>query len=130
MRLRSVLLRLLLSLALVANGSAVVHASARMAFAADAGIAMDHKAEPACHDVAGMQDGTTVDDHDAPPPPAPHDDCCPPGACHCSCVSHAPTILAVHAMARTARPAAAPPSARRLPHATPALPRLIRPPIG
>lgn len=131
MRFRFALLRLLLSLALVVNGTSAVYANARMAFGAGTGTATaDHKAEPACHDMADMQDGTEVADHDAPLHPARPDDCCPPGACLGSCVSHAPTILTVHAIALTTRPVTAPASARHVSHATPALPHLIRPPIG
>ena len=132
MRLRAILLRLLLCLALVANGTSAVYASARMAF--DGGMsttAIGREAEPPCHDMAAMQDGVMVADTGTHAPPAgSHDDCCPPGACLCSCVSHAPSILTVHAVALTTGPAASPVSALLSSHASPALLHLIRPPIG
>lgn len=131
MRLRAILVRLLLCLALVANGTSAVYASARMAFdSGKSSTAMEQEAEPPCHDVADMQDGVMIADTGSQAPADSHDDCCPPGACLCSCVSHAPTILTVHAIALTTRSAASPVSALRSSHASPALPHLIRPPIG
>lgn len=146
MRLRSILLRLLLCIALVANGTSAVYASTMMAFNAGmaATPAAGQGAEPPCHDMPGMTHAAMAGDygmpamthaamaadHDAPAPPAAHYGCCPPGACLCSCVSHAPTIPAVGAFAISMRPSAAPVAALRVSFASPALPHLIRPPIG
>ena len=131
MRLRAILLRLLLCVALVANGTSAVYASTMMAAGAgmDATAAASHDAEPPCDDMPAMTHSAMTADHDVPAPPVSHDDCCPPGACLCSCVSHAPTIPAFGAFAIPVRPSAAPVAALRVSFASPALPHLIRPPI-
>jgi hypothetical protein len=133
MHLRAILLRLLLCLALVANGTSAVYASTMMAVGAGmaATTAVEAAAQPPCHDMPAMSHAArAADDHVAPVPPLSHDDCCPPGACLCSCVSQAPTILAFGAFALPLRPSAAPAAALRVSFASPALPHLIRPPIG
>ncbi|WP_036165232.1 CopL family metal-binding regulatory protein [Noviluteimonas dokdonensis] len=131
MRLRAILLRLLLCFALVANGTSAVYASTMMAFGAgmDA-TAAAHDAAPPCDDMPAMAHAAMTSDHDAPASPVAHDDCCPPGACLCSCVSHAPTIPTFGSIAIPVRPSAAPGAALRVSFASPALPHLIRPPIG
>ena len=113
------LLRILLCLALLANGTGAAFANTRMASEAVAG----QGAVP-CHEMATM--------HDAPPvaPPDSHEDCCPPGACLCSCVANASAIAISCVVASTPRPAvllAVPHDASR---ASPLLAHLIRPPIG
>jgi hypothetical protein len=131
MRFRAILLRLLLCLALVANGTSTVHASVRMTFDGGTGSMTEHQTEPPCHEAAAMPGGELVADPDSPSAPASDADCCPPGGCLCSCVSHAPTILTVHAVASTTtRRATSPMSALSSAHASPAHPHLIRPPIG
>jgi hypothetical protein len=132
MRPRSLLLRLLLCIALVANGTSAVYASTLMTAGAgtDATAAASHDAEPPCHDMPAMTHAAMAADHDTPAAPVSHDDCCPPGACLCSCVSHAPTLPAFGVFALPARPSAAPVAALRVAFASPALPHLIRPPIG
>ena len=131
MRLRAILLRLLLCVALVANGTSAVYASTMMAAGAGMDVAAAaHDAAPPCDDMPAMAHSAMAADHDAPAPPVSHDDCCPPGACLCSCVSHAPTIPAFGAFAIPVRPSAAPVAALRVSFASPALPHLIRPPIG
>ncbi|MGO4551443.1 CopL family metal-binding regulatory protein [Lysobacter sp. 2RAF19] len=132
MRLRAILLRLLLCVALVANGTSAVYASTMMAFGAgmDATAAASQDSKPPCDDMPAMAHAATATDHGAPAPPVSHDDCCPPGACLCSCVSHAPTIPAFGAFAIPVRPSAAPVAVLRISFASPALPHLIRPPIG
>jgi len=127
MRFRSILLRVLLCIALVANGTSAVFASTKMALGAgmEATTVVEQHAQPPCHDMPAM-----AADHVAPAPPLSHDDCCPPGACLCSCVSHAPSIVAFGAFALPMRPSSAPAAALRVPFASPALPQLIRPPIG
>ena len=132
MRFRAILLRLLLCIALVANGTSAVYASTMMA--AGTGIAATaaapQGAAPPCHDMPAMAHAAMAADHVAPAPPVSHDDCCPPGACLCSCVSHAPTILASEAFALPMRPSAAPDATLRVAFARLALPNPIRPPIG
>jgi len=132
MRFRTILLRLLLCIALVANGTSAVYASTMMAVGAGmaATTAFEQHAQPPCHDMPAMTHAAIATDHVAPAPPISHDDCCPPGACLCSCVSHAPSIVAFGAFALPMRPTSAPAAALRVPFASPALPRLIRPPIG
>jgi hypothetical protein len=115
------LLRILLCLALLANGTVAAFANTRMASEAVAG----QGAAAPCHDeMASM--------HDAPPvaPPGSHDDCCPPGACLCSCVANASAIAISYDVASTPRPAVAPPVAHDASRASPLLANLIRPPIG
>jgi hypothetical protein len=132
MRFRSILLRLLLCLALVANGTSAVYASTMMGAGAgmDATAAASNDAAPPCDDMPAMAHSAMPADHDAPAPPVSHEDCCPPGACLCSCVSHAPTIPAFGAFAILVRPWAAPVAALRVWFASPALSHLIRPPIS
>lgn len=136
MRARSILLRLLLSLALVVNGLSAVHAGVFMAVDGVAHAAMaahdagSRDAEPPCHDaMTAVQDDAARGDEATPSPAAASDDCCPVG-CLCNCVSSAPTLVQVHALAPTPLLDSGPVSALRVPHASPALPDLIRPPIG
>jgi hypothetical protein len=132
MHLRTLLLRLLLCIALVANGTSTAYASTTMAF--DAGMAgaaaTGQDAEPPCHDTPAMAHAAMAADHDAPAPPASHDDCCLQGTCLCSCVSHAPSIPAFATFAIAMRASAAPVAPLPVTFASPALPHLIRPPIG
>jgi hypothetical protein len=122
MRFRSLLLRVLLCLALLANGTTAVFASARMALDADMAMAMQHDAASPCHDEAN--------DEAPKQHPASHDDCCGTGACLCSCVAHVPAFLAVDALLLTPPRAAPPVSAPHVSRANPALQHPIRPPIG
>ena len=117
MPVRLILLRLLLCVALLLNGTASAMAAARMAIPAaePQGMAMmDHAAEPA----------------QAPQGSDPAPDCCTSGICQCTCVHAAqialPFVLAPAFDARGARIALPMPAG----HAQPALPHLIRPPIG
>ena len=132
MSFRPFLFRLLLCLALVANGATAAYAGTVMAFGAgmDVTTAAGHDAEPPCHDMPEMAHAAMAAGHDAPASPASHDDCCPPGACVCSCVPQASTIPALGAFALPMRPSAAPVATLRVSFASPALPHLIRPPIG
>src|SRR5690349_19760069 len=91
MSLRAILLRLLLCIALAANGASAVYASTMM----DASFAASQDGAAPCHDMPSM------DAHHAAAPasmPA-HDDCCPPGACLCSCVAQAQGLVALPAVA-------------------------------
>ena len=134
----SILLRVLLSAALVLNGISSAVASAQMVSAANVtpaaiaadphaqhGVAVPEPSQGACH-----EDGTTPDG-DAPS--ARHGkhvtDCCQAGMCACHCmqqsqVTFAPPVLASPQVAHSA-------SVRAMSsaHETPPLPHLIRPPI-
>jgi hypothetical protein len=134
MRPRSILIRLLLSLALVANGTTAAFANACMAFEADItpAVAGATEPEPPCHDMApmaGPTDQGAAADHDAAPPAPGHDDCCT-GACLCSCLAHATAFLAVDAPDVSAPAATQPASTQRSLLANPDLRHPIRPPIG
>lgn len=135
MSFRSVLLRLLLSLAFVANGTTAAFANARMAFemGTTPALAEAVESEPPCHDMAAMGDRTehgAVADHDSAPPTPVHDDCCQPGACLCSCLVHVTAFLAVDALGMSAPAATQPASTQKQLLANPALRHPIRPPIG
>jgi len=121
MRSRSILLRLLLCLALLANGTTAVFANARMALDSHMAMAMQHEDAAPCHDEAKGK---------ASQHPATHDECCGTGACLCSCVAHVPGLSTVDALALDARPSVAPASAHLVSRAGPVLPHPIRPPIG
>jgi len=88
------LLRALLCLLLLVNGSASAHMAASTALSAPATASVsDDTPSPPCHedmddgDMAGMQD---TDDHHAPDG-AP--DCCKAGTCDGFCTQHAPALV-------------------------------------
>lgn len=132
MRLRALLLRLLLCIAFVANGTSAVHASTSMVSGMASTSAASQSSDASCHDMPAMTHAAmTVDDGTPMTPSSPsHADCCPPGACLCSCVSHASTLPSVQALAMHPEPSAVPVAALRVSFASPALPNLLRPPIG
>jgi hypothetical protein len=127
MSLPALLLRVLLALALVVNGTtgaaAAVHAHA--ATAADAAMASHGKGSD-CHG-----DGTAPD-APAEPPAMPADDCagCAAGGCDCACVSLAHVALPASMTGFSVAPRAAPASAPANTRAAPPSPDPIRPPIG
>ena len=134
MHLRSVLLRLLLSLALVANGTTAAFANACVAFEADitSAVAGATESEPPCHDMAAMggpTDQGAAADHAAAPPAPAHDDCCT-GACLCNCLAHVTAFLAVDALGISPPAATQPASTQESLLANPDLRHPIRPPIG
>src|SRR5688500_3820217 len=99
MRPRSILLRLLLCLVLLANGASAAFANTRMAVeagATTAALLAGEEIGPPCHDMG--TDLSTVADFDAPSSPASPTDCCQPGACLCSCLAQSTAILSVHAV--------------------------------
>lgn len=127
MHSRAIVLRLLLCLVLVANGTTAAFANVRMAMM-DSAAATQQDDAPPCHDMQA-DDAATIE-HDAPSIPGSHEDCCG-SACLCDCVAHATAFfLAVDALALTTRAAAPPVSAPQESRAAPALPHPIRPPIG
>ena len=126
----SILLRLFLAAALIFNGAAAV-ASVHMHHMG--GVPATTQPEPAsaeehpCHEHA-----STAADQPAPAVDADtrSPDCCKSGNCRCGCVHQATAaVLGLHPVASTIEHAA---SARPMStgHAGPALPHLIRPPIG
>ena len=134
----AILLRLLLCLGLILNGSVYAAASTQMqlnhlhtAVAAAQAAAAAAAELPPCHEgmsMAGM-------DHGAPPAaPAGHDghapDCCQTSTCTCDCLQPAPVAAAGVAVlgSEIGHASIAPP--RLAGHAPPALPYPIRPPIG
>lgn len=131
MRLHPLLLHVLFSLALVANGIGTAMASLKTGCAHAEAVATTAAEAPPCHE---DMSSTTASDDAMPTPPAAttHDDCgddCS-GHCDCGCVAHGqaalmPSTLLLPVSERIVYPAA-PAYAR----ATPALPHPVRPPIG
>lgn len=130
MSVRFVLLRLLLCLALICNGAASAMASARMAMPATAQEHMALPSDPPCHEMAAMDHATDATPAKTPQDGHPAPDCCQSGTCQCACVHAAqvalPSTLALGFV--TGGPRIAQPM--RAGHSEPALPHLIRPPIG
>jgi hypothetical protein len=140
------LLRVMLILAFVLNGTTSAMAAAQMSLGhpMPKGEAVQSAAEPthhqhhmsACHDEGMPSDATasTAHDHASHSVPAKYhgrsSDCCEGGACLCVCAhgmqATAPSpVLAMHAYGRTDKF-----EARTAGHPAPDLPHLIRPPIG
>jgi hypothetical protein len=140
----SLLLRVLLAGALVFNGVSTAVASVHLGHmgamvpahsAKVAPVQTTATEEPPCHQ--HHQAEAVGDSHPAPAAAdtaaksgTPSPDCCKSGACRCTCVHHAPVaivdlgfLVPLIEHADSVRPM----STR---HATPALPHLIRPPIG
>ena len=142
MSARAILLRVLLCVALVVNGATPAMASAQMVQMHAAHLS-DSRAvsraaqvgnvEPSasCHDQVAQaqpQHAGEASDHQQPDQSVPG--CCKSSACPCACVHHAAAMMplvAFHgasiAQGNSVRPMA-------LSHPAPALPHLIRPPIG
>jgi len=147
MPIRSVLLRLFLIVVLLFNGTATAVASVHMNhFGMAEGKAQvnshktsDTQAKMPCHD-AETNEANGVVSHaglhassDTPEPTdagTPSPDCCESGACRCVCLHHGQ--LATIAVASIAAAIVHTDSVRPMfsVHASPALPHLIRPPIG
>lgn len=130
----SILLRLLLAAALIFNGAATAVASVHMNHMVEAAVQPEPVAaeDSPCQQrhpattAAADQDATMDTDTDQ----APSSDCCKSGACRCACAYHATAaILDFDFVAPIIEHAA---SVRPMStgHAAPALPHLIRPPIG
>lgn len=136
-----ILLRILLSVALIFNGAATVAASAHMNHAGMAEAVQSAKvvqaveaqpchqhdqaasADPSGQPAVALDTGSSGSGHPTP-------DCCESGACRCACAHHAqaaiPDVVFNTPMIEHAD------SVRPMSwgHAPPALPHLIRPPIG
>lgn len=138
MTVRAILLRVILSVALVFNGAASAMASVEMAqMHAQTGVAHQHEqgmpmtsmsdAAP-CHD---EQPKVHSDDsHAGSPTKAEHPDCCTSTSCTCACVSHVVAVVPVPALPGVATPNADLLLPVLINHVAPPLPHLIRPPIG
>jgi hypothetical protein len=138
----SCLLRVLLSVALIFNGAATAGASVHIIghTGAMAAVVAEAAAEPAlataeedpsCREhrpVPSAEQRAAAADTDQSQRPAP--DCCQSDACRCACVHHAPAAIVgldFHAPLIEHAASVRPMSSG---HADPALPHLIRPPIG
>lgn len=128
-------LRVLLGLVLILNGIGNAVASVRMTHAgavemtAPAGAGMDcHGHDEGQADANPANGASAALTADEPSDPDPN--CCESGACQCACVHHVQAAMSlpgpIDAVATQAR-AALPPKGG---HSAPALPHLIRPPIG
>jgi hypothetical protein len=138
MSLWPVLLRVLLSVALILNGSAYAVASAHLsnAFAVPQQHPLAHERmnQSLCHDDQAATLATHEHDameHEPGSPESPsHPDCCESGACRCVC-TQAATVAVAMVFARDALIARSNPSRPLKPgRPAPALRHLIRPPIG
>lgn len=121
----AILLRVLLCLGLLVNGSAQAISLTHSVLA----IHQARVATPPCHGAEGIRAaGSQVHEHRAAPAPT-KPDCCKSGTCECAC-SHGAvaTMPTLHGQARKVRHAALTglPVTR---YDSPALPRVIRPPI-
>lgn len=156
MTVRAILLRVILSVALVFNGAASAMASVEMAQMhaqtgvahqhAQAGVAHQHGQAGVAHQheqsmpMTPMSDAAPCHDeqpkvhadeaHAGSPTKAEHPDCCTSTSCTCACVSHVVAVVPVPALAGVATPNADLLLPVLINHVAPPLPHLIRPPIG
>ena len=137
MSARVVLLRLLLCVALVFNGAASAMASVQMMqlhaqaddAVASAGMQADAMAEstlPCHHGEQAPEESTAPAKTKHPATP----DCCKSNTCTCACVSPVVAMVPTLAFHDVSMADADDVRAMAPGHATPALPHLIRPPIG
>lgn len=137
MAVRSKLLRVLLSIALILNGigsgvaATRMHAN-QMSDADHSSSAMATSATKPCHQHQGSGNGAGHPSPQSDPDPgkATVPDCCASGLCACAC-AHAAQV-ALLAPSRLLPVPSGSLVVKQLPleHAAPALPHLIRPPIG
>ena len=139
-----ILLRALISLSLILNGSAYAVASTHMQLGhMSTGTSVPLSptqavatAEPSCgpHQThAAATPGPLPDaTHDQAPakPQHPSPDCCKSGSCINACTQHAQTALDMPVLRNAVVEHASNVSPLKPGHAAPALPHLIRPPIG
>lgn len=134
----SVLLRLLLCLGLILNGSAVAVASTQMQLAhMTAAFEVAAATSAPCHegmamagmDMSGMDHAAMSMHGDHGPDAAPEPDCCKSQTCDCACLQPVPATAIAFAFGGAH--AGHGPIARPMPigHDAPALPYPIRPPI-
>lgn len=136
MGLWSILLRVLLATALVLNGTGAAMAAVAMESqpiaASEAPVAVS-KAEHPCHEMAGAAELAAEPEQSPPPAPDakhPAPDCCKSSTCGCACV-HGAQAATPAVVSEAQAPGRTPvPLPLATGHAAPALPHLIRPPIG
>ena len=127
MRVFASCFRLLLVLTLLANSVGSASAMARMGMAAPAS---EDSAAPATKH-AGCHEELAGEPVPEPPAPAQPRDCCDGGACTCPCVGGLGSLVAaLPALHAQPTPAALYVDKASSPHRSPALPHLLRPPIG
>lgn len=142
MSTRAILLRLLLCVALVFNGAASAMASVQMMQmhadgqgTASVSVQSMADAEPAmqCHhdgQPSHSQDTAATATPSKVKPPHKAPDCCKSSACTCACVHHAAAMAPMMVFLGTTLPHVGSVRSMALGHPAPALPDLIRPPIG
>ena len=126
------LLRALLCLVLLLNGTAYAHAATRMAMGGMAAMEQAHDDAPPCHE--GMDMAMQMDE--AAPPPAGHPDgdaglpdCCKAGSCDGFCTQHAPALAWPASLPVTGYLQAEAPAYLAAAHASARLSHRHRPPI-
>ena len=129
-------LRLLLCLLLVLNGTGYASAATQMSLAH---IAMqahaDHRAPP-CHDaaphdeVASSLHAHADEDCAMSGSSAATPDCCQSSRCNCDCLQHATPALAIVSISPGPPPGGALAPLRKVDRVSPLLPHLLRPPIA
>ena len=139
--LRSIVMRMLLCVALILNGSGYAFAATQMELqhlVMASEIAGAPAADPAtpCHESAAVSPADVTPHHAttvdcvAEKAHTPEQGCCQPSQCSCDCLQHA-TSAVRHALPSAYIPREARVvSAQAARHASPLLPNLFRPPIG
>ena len=126
------LLRALLCLVLLLNGTAYAHAATRMAMNGMAEMEQTRDDTPPCHEGMDMamqvhEEGTDPSGH--PGSDAGLPDCCKAGNCDGFCAQHAPALSWLTALGAPRYPAADAPVYRADVHASVRLSHRHRPPI-
>jgi len=142
MSARAILLRLLLCVALVFNGATSAMASVQMMQMhadahempnhADMSMASAEADMPCHHDGQSAHPQDAIDAATPTKDKQPHQapDCCKSSTCTCACVHQAAAMVPMMAFQGTALLHVSSVRPMALGHPTPALPHLIRPPIG
>ena len=126
------LLRALLCLVLLLNGTAYTHAATRMAMGDMAAAAATDDDMPPCHEGMDMTmpmddpEASTTGHHDSDPGLP---DCCKAGSCDGFCAQHAPAITWLAPLGSPPYPATEAPAYRADTHASVRLSHRHRPPI-
>lgn len=139
----SILLRGLLSLSLILNGSGYAMASVHTQMGDMGSVASTVPATPQpaaaaespCdqhHDASAvaMELPDAMQDESSTTPMHPSPDCCNSGACHCACIHQAQAAIPTHVLRHDTAEHASSVRPLKPGHSAPALPHLIRPPIG
>jgi hypothetical protein len=126
------LLRALLCLALLLNGTAYAHAATRMAMGDVAAAVQAAEDTPPCHegmDMAMPVDGDASSGHHDADADAGLPDCCKAGSCDGFCAQHAPALTWLTPLGALPYPQAEAPAYRADAHASVRLSHRHRPPI-